>query len=826
MPEEIPKQFLKNRRFQYEFVLKDLFSKSLDRMEKSYTLLQKAQVKWNKGTEKDTKKLTVFMDRLHHRQMKHMRKDLGGFVDDLQDVEKQTKKNEAQTRTWLDTLRDLKTLAGGEDFLVKVKGLESSVAMKDASEASESLIKNQFDVARIMNLTIEQSRKLTRMVLKNSEGLDKWAVSMTAPGEAMEKLVNAGVRDFDRIAAMAPKVALVATAVGGSISEIADNFYRFTDQLNLTDAQTMETFKHWKIGSGSAAQDFGEMRQTILADVGKLSNALYKLPGETQANVLKSLGTIQASFSDVWSGGKEFAGKLIDAIAQPHSQLAADIHRMTGTSALEWMEALKTTGGATQAVTNMMDSLRATNVENTAQLSSFEVSLGLTTGSMGQLLQKGGALVAKMGEINDKSKKAGDAQGFFQRSALNSTSAIGKLSNALTWIGERQIPILGISILRMKELVADLPVGPLMAFGSLLGGVAQAAGPIASMFPAATAAVTAYAGAAKVAALATWGFLAPYLLIAAKVALVAGAIYLLYTHWDKLTAAMGRAWAYLEDLPVLGGVFKVLKSIRGVVWEVNKAIGALAWIGLKGLWEGLSKVGEVFWTVFKVAGALGNYLSDVVSGVFRDITFYISDLIGKSDSATKIILWAKVALESLGDRLAWVGKQIGICIEAFGMGVFKGFADVINTRFVGPINSMLAWKIPFRKQTLGQLAGVTTITPLAEGGLVTQPTLGVVGEAGPEVVAPLDDFIGAISGIIGSVKGSIVPEGGAAGETVTKVYKETIPEIKLSQDEVVAVLNKILYVVEVATARKGTGSAGYGSGWGNSGAPFLFGRTV
>ena len=36
------------------------------------------------------------------------------------------------------------------------------------------------------------------------------------------------------------------------------------------------------------------------------------------------------------------------------------------------------------------------------------------------------------------------------------------------------------------------------------------------------------------------------------------------------------------------------------------------------------------------------------------------------------------------------------------------------------------------------VAGFLGATPMATGGIVTQPTLGLIGEAGPEAIIPLD----------------------------------------------------------------------------------------
>jgi hypothetical protein len=74
--------------------------------------------------------------------------------------------------------------------------------------------------------------------------------------------------------------------------------------------------------------------------------------------------------------------------------------------------------------------------------------------------------------------------------------------------------------------------------------------------------------------------------------------------------------------------------------------------------------------------------------------------------------------------------------------------DGLSGSFKGAINLMIGWwnNLSFHIDIPDKIPGLpdsfTITTPnlqyLAEGGLVSRPTLAVVGEAGPEVVIPLD----------------------------------------------------------------------------------------
>ena len=52
------------------------------------------------------------------------------------------------------------------------------------------------------------------------------------------------------------------------------------------------------------------------------------------------------------------------------------------------------------------------------------------------------------------------------------------------------------------------------------------------------------------------------------------------------------------------------------------------------------------------------------------------------------------------------------------------------------------------------------VTPMAEGGIVTRPTMGLVGEAGPEAIIPLDRLgsVGGGTSVVVNVEGSVLTE--------------------------------------------------------------------
>lgn len=110
-----------------------------------------------------------------------------------------------------------------------------------------------------------------------------------------------------------------------------------------------------------------------------------------------------------------------------------------------------------------------------------------------------------------------------------------------------------------------------------------------------------------------------------------------------------------------------------------------------------------------------------------------------------------------GDGGGVLGKLYDIVSTVGGMGATitskaAGMWDGIGTAFKGVINNMIGWwnNLSFSVDIPDKIPGLppsfTISTPnipyLATGGIVTRPTLAVVGEAGPEAVIPLSKMGG------------------------------------------------------------------------------------
>lgn len=184
------------------------------------------------------------------------------------------------------------------------------------------------------------------------------------------------------------------------------------------------------------------------------------------------------------------------------------------------------------------------------------------------------------------------------------------------------------------------------------------------------------------------------LAIAAVTALVAAII----KYWDSIKEVLGKVGQWIYD-----NVIKPIGDFFANLWEKIKSI--------------FSKVGDFFKEVFsrayeaikRVFSSIGSFFSGIwsnIRSIFSNIGQKIGDAVGKTfKSAVNAVLQT-------------IENVLNTPIRAI-----NGLIDVIN-------------KVP--GINLGKL-NTFNLPRLAKGGIISQPTQAIIGEAGAEVVMPLEN---------------------------------------------------------------------------------------
>lgn len=275
-----------------------------------------------------------------------------------------------------------------------------------------------------------------------------------------------------------------------------------------------------------------------------------------------------------------------------------------------------------------------------------------------------------------------------------------------------------------------LLTGLAIVIGSVAAGIGAyniVMGVKAAMDAAGTTSLWAYVGAqiaantAMLASPITW-------VVAGIVALIA-IIVLCIVYWDEIRAAIGKAWDWAVE-----------KWGQAAEWFKTKVVQPISNF-FKNLWSGVSNAASNAWNGLK-NGAQNAW--NGVKSIFSSVASFFRDIFGKAWEGVKAVF-------STGGKIfSGITEGITSAFKKVVNAIISGINRVVSIPF-NSINTVLS-KIRNAKflgiqpfSGLGSIS-VPQIPLLAEGGILTQPTLNIAGEAGPEAIIPIEklqSYIGA-----------------------------------------------------------------------------------
>jgi hypothetical protein len=211
------------------------------------------------------------------------------------------------------------------------------------------------------------------------------------------------------------------------------------------------------------------------------------------------------------------------------------------------------------------------------------------------------------------------------------------------------------------------------------------------------------------------------------------------------------AWIKPQIVPALKALGDLLLAILD--WVVTEAIPKLGAQAVKLVGALLSWTAQLLPEAVK---GLGGFVVDLVKklpGLFVSLVSTMASL--GTDLGGKLISSLVEALKGLGSNAVDVGRSFA-----------NGIVRFINANVINKINDLLEFEIglPFGKKFTVNPPDLPGIPELASGGIVTRPTLALIGESGSEAVIPLSRGaqygVGTGNGmnIIVNVAGSVTTE--------------------------------------------------------------------
>ena len=245
------------------------------------------------------------------------------------------------------------------------------------------------------------------------------------------------------------------------------------------------------------------------------------------------------------------------------------------------------------------------------------------------------------------------------------------------------------------------------------------------------------------------------LIIAAIVAAVALAVYLIIKYWDKIKAA----WQVCIDA-----------FVAGLAWWADAFSSAWEWI--KAGWNALVAWFSSAWDSFSSwFGDAWNSLVETLGGIWDAITCAASAAWeGIKGIVSGVIDW-------IASKLEWVSEKID-AVKNLGSNIVNGAKNIGSS----------------------VVSGIAKFVGLASGGIATGPTLALIGEGGEsEAVVPLSKLESMIGGggdggVVVNFAPSITVSGGDdAYAGVSRALSEGQANLKRELEKLLANQRRVAY---------------------------------
>ena len=251
------------------------------------------------------------------------------------------------------------------------------------------------------------------------------------------------------------------------------------------------------------------------------------------------------------------------------------------------------------------------------------------------------------------------------------------------------------------------------------------------------------------------------------------------TLWDGITSLASSTWSGVKgvwnavaswfDTEVIDPVVGFFKTL----WDGISSLASSTWSGIKGVWDAVSS-----WFDTEVIDPIIGFFKTLWDGITSLASSTWTGLQGVWDAVSgwfdnTVIKPIEKFFEDLWDKIVSGAKTAVGGLE----NAFKGVASALN-----PISDL---------KRLGSVIG------LAAGGIVSSPTLAVVGEAGPEMVLPLSQVPGGASSLSGGGVSALPSLGGSSQGQVNQVVINMSGQVYGSLAQLANALGRQLATVTV-----------------------------
>ncbi|HEM6204681.1 TPA: hypothetical protein U2C46_000515 [Streptococcus suis] len=212
--------------------------------------------------------------------------------------------------------------------------------------------------------------------------------------------------------------------------------------------------------------------------------------------------------------------------------------------------------------------------------------------------------------------------------------------------------------------------------------------------------------------------------------------------WDGIVQVAKGMWDLLSSIFMF--VWNVILSFLKGVWNTIVAILQAGWDAIVRIFQGLGKwFGDRWKDVENIFSNVGRWFGQKFSEAWNGITNAFSNVVGFFRGIyDNIVSW----FSDIGGAVA---TAVSGAFRYAMNGVFATIENVVNG-FIGMINGVIGLINNIPGVSLGSI-GYVNLPRLARGGIVDSPTVAMIGEAGKEVVMPLENtgFLQTMGRVVG-----------------------------------------------------------------------------
>ncbi len=419
-------------------------------------------------------------------------KSLNHFSDTMTKTSKKNKKSidvmgsavEGFKKTWgkmVDFVKEFSPVAILGSMKQDMQSFFSDLpGVSQTGQEIETIYRNLLQVNRTLNMTKSELKDFRRAVQDIPPEL-YGVVSLNEIGEAVEGLVNAGVRARKSLLKYAPAVATISKATGIGFDEMAKTVFKWENQFDLGVDKIINLQGTIHKLAATHKISFQEMQSSLDQFSDEFEVIFRGMSESSKMSIIESFAAARSAFSTNWADVVPFMENIAKAVANPMSEMATQMHQATGMSINEIRKSIEN-GRIDTVMEGVMKNASFWAKQGNAALNAWGEQVGISAATLSIMERRAGDVMKTMSDFRKGAFDTSDGTKHFANTVKNTTTLFDQLMTRVSSLAAKQLPILGFSLVDVQEQLMEINwlsvwTG-VMAFQHLYGAIKSLGGPI------------------------------------------------------------------------------------------------------------------------------------------------------------------------------------------------------------------------------------------------------------------------------------------------------------------------------------------------------------